>query len=364
MTFFIFVAIIICLTGLQMVVPYLVKKTIVFGVVIPEEHLKDEKLLSYKKRYSSLLFIFTLIALIAYALWFYMKTPAEDLVALAGMIIQFAVIFLSIVLYFNFHVQIKKRKSEKGWGADFKQVKVTDLSVRSEDAVLPWYIFVLPMIVTIGLIAYTGFQYQLLPDQIPTHWGANGKPDAFTDKNPFTAISLLLVTLVMQLMFLGINEGKRNSGIKLSPSSPDASRNRQLTLRKNTSIFMLFTSVAVTILMSFLQLATIHENLVGDTVMMIVPMIFLFVILLGVILLAVKVGKSDTQIEGHSGGQIADYESDVYWKGGLFYYNRNDPSIFVEKRFGIGWTLNFANPIGYVICIGPIVLILLIAVFS
>ena len=27
----------------------------------------------------------------------------------------------------------------------------------------------------------------------------------------------------------------------------------------------------------------------------------------------------------------------------MFYYNPNDAALFVEKRFGIGWTFNFAN---------------------
>jgi uncharacterized membrane protein len=29
----------------------------------------------------------------------------------------------------------------------------------------------------------------------------------------------------------------------------------------------------------------------------------------------------------------------------LIYYNRDDPSLLVEKRVGIGWTFNFAQPI-------------------
>ena len=120
MTFLIFTAMIVCLTGLQMAVPYLVKKTIVFGVHIPEEYLRDAKLLGYKKRYSSIIFAFTLVAIIVYALWFYWKAPVEELLALVGMFIQFALIFISMALYFVFHAHTKKRKLENGWGVDFK----------------------------------------------------------------------------------------------------------------------------------------------------------------------------------------------------------------------------------------------------
>jgi uncharacterized membrane protein len=57
---------------------------------------------------------------------------------------------------------------------NLKQVKVSVLSVRALDEMLPWYVFLLPMIMTVGVIGYTILQYDLLPEQIPTHWGING----------------------------------------------------------------------------------------------------------------------------------------------------------------------------------------------
>ncbi len=39
----------------------------------------------------------------------------------------------------------------------------------------------------------------------------------------------------------------------------------------------------------------------------------------------------------------ADVTPDECWKWGQFYYNPNDPSLMVEKRFGLGYTLNFAH---------------------
>ena len=40
---------------------------------------------------------------------------------------------------------------------------------------------------------------------------------------------------------------------------------------------------------------------------------------------------------------VIDMDDDQYWKFGLFYVNKNDPSILVEKRFGIGWTVNMGH---------------------
>jgi hypothetical protein len=38
------------------------------------------------------------------------------------------------------------------------------------------------------------------------------------------------------------------------------------------------------------------------------------------------------------------------WKG-IFYSNPDDPSLFVPKRYGIGYTLNFANPWSWVVLV-------------
>lgn len=37
------------------------------------------------------------------------------------------------------------------------------------------------------------------------------------------------------------------------------------------------------------------------------------------------------------------------WKFGLFYYNKDDKRIFPPKRFGFGWTVNFANPLSIIV---------------
>jgi hypothetical protein len=37
------------------------------------------------------------------------------------------------------------------------------------------------------------------------------------------------------------------------------------------------------------------------------------------------------------------------WVGGMVYCNRDDPAVWVEKRIGIGWTLNFAQPMAWLI---------------
>ena len=43
--------------------------------------------------------------------------------------------------------------------------------------------------------------------------------------------------------------------------------------------------------------------------------------------------------------------NDAHWVLGLFYVDREDTSIMIEKRFGLGYTLNYGNPIAILIAV-------------
>jgi uncharacterized membrane protein len=362
MTVAIILFIAVILIGIQTAIPFLVKRTVIFGNTIPEKHLKNEQLTSYKKKYALMVSLLSFVALACYFIWVIVNSPSEEQTVLAGTLIQFSIILFSLSLYFFFHGKTLQLKKKNNWVENLKQVKIADLSVRSEDEMLPWHVYLLPIIMTAGVIVYSIVQYDLLPEQIPTHWGVTGEADAFTEKNPVSAILMPLTLLVMQIMFLGIQVGTKKSGIKLSATSTNASRIRQLTLRKYTSWFMFLISFLLTIMFSFFQLKTIHPDLFDGMTMVATPIIFLVVVLAGTIAFAVKVGRSDKLDNNESGDPITtDFDEDSHWVGGLIYFNRSDPSIFVEKRFGIGWTVNFGNPIGYLIVLVPLAVILVLS---
>ena len=56
-------------------------------------------------------------------------------------------------------------------------------------------------------------------------------------------------------------------------------------------------------------------------------------------------------------------DDDRNWILGNFYYNKNDPSIFVEKRIGMGWEINLGNPIGLILTILPLILVGVILIY-
>jgi len=58
-----------------------------------------------------------------------------------------------------------------------------------------------------------------------------------------------------------------------------------------------------------------------------------------------------------------DQNDNSYWKLGFLYYNPGDSKIIVTKRYGIGWTFNFAHPVSYLLIVGIVLLIFSIKYF-
>ena len=69
--------------------------------------------------------------------------------------------------------------------------------------------------------------------------------------------------------------------------------------------------------------------------------------------------KASTLVDRHP--TFAGFrDDDRYWYGGFLYNNPDDPAMFVPKRFGLGWTLNFGHPRAKLFLITMLVLVLVL----
>ncbi|MDQ2905934.1 MAG: DUF5808 domain-containing protein [Ktedonobacteraceae bacterium] len=55
-------------------------------------------------------------------------------------------------------------------------------------------------------------------------------------------------------------------------------------------------------------------------------------------------------------------DDDRYWPGGFLYNNPDDPALFVPKRYGLGWTLNFGHPRSTLFLISILLLLLILLI--
>jgi uncharacterized membrane protein len=76
-----------------------------------------------------------------------------------------------------------------------------------------------------------------------------------------------------------------------------------------------------------------------------------FVLLAPVALLAIFLSSQGEPSES------ARQTPEECWKAGMLYVNPNDPVLFVEKRIGVGYTINFGNPVSWWFCAGLIAVV-------
>lgn len=356
--------ILLFITVLQAFMPKFLKSTEAFGVYVPDSHANDPVVIGLKNKYTTFVLTFGMIIFVGYLWWALTQKSTEETLILVSVSVQFTTLFVSIGYYFMMHIRVKKLKESQKWLSGKSEVRVVDVKFQEKLKLIPRVIFIIPMIVTVGLIIYTFMKYDQMPAMIPTHWGPTGEADAFSEKTYFSVIALPLILLVMQGMFLLMSEGMKFSGARLNPANKKKSLAQQLAFRKYTSLLALFISIGITLMMGYFHLQTIHPEISSSIVMWALPLIFLILTFVVVGIYAIKVGQSGSRLKVEGGSPAAEnkiaVDEDRYWKGGLYYMNKNDPSILVEKRFGVGWTLNFAHPISWIVLLLPLILILVI----
>lgn len=77
--------------------------------------------------------------------------------------------------------------------------------------------------------------------------------------------------------------------------------------------------------------------------LIVVIILFLLLTVGGTLYLILKYGQAREKLLDEEEQYYVDPDEETHWKYGVIYFNKDDPSIFVEKRFGIGETLNFAR---------------------
>jgi uncharacterized membrane protein len=127
-------------------------------------------------------------------------------------------------------------------------------------------------------------------------------------------------------------------------------RARELQFRRTVAAVVLGAEYYVAIQASWLILAPNRRDLIGLGLLL-----FAFVFALAVIVVLARLGQGGSRLVAAeksamaSAVPVGDRTLDQYWKLGVFYFNREDSAIFVEKRFGLGYSLNFARPTAWVI---------------
>ena len=187
------------------------------------------------------------------------------------------------------------------------------------------------------------WRWDAIPDQFPIHWDLHGRPDGWAIKSGRSVFGSVLVGTLICLFFSLLFNGFARGARHIHSSGPDAEKESRF-LR--------------TMMLMVLGLEYCMAAMFGFGVSPILPprLMAIFVMAPGlvgvaIVVVAIRMGQGGWRLRGQTpastpGNQApaGDRTPDECWKWGLFYYNPADPALWVEKRFGIGWTFNFGNP--------------------
>lgn len=232
---------------------------------------------------------------------------------------------------------------------------------------LPAVTFLAGSAIGLGCLAYASYawsQDKSLPEHMP--WGTDAETGAWSIRSLASVYAWPLTTLLVGLLMGGLSflaaSAKRavradDGGVSLAA----AQRFRSATVWFVCGAALLATTLFADVSIESIRFAQgqMQEN---SLVAWIILAGLLVYGLGGTIVIALRVGQGGAQLEkAVAAAPLTDGLADNRkWKLG-FYVNPEDPSLFVEDRFGLGYEPDLGNPWAVMFYAGELVVILALA---
>lgn len=339
-----------------MFTPYCTRKTESFGVSIPEEVFYSPELKKMRKQYVTRTGILSIITIIAFLLFSTLISNDENTFSILFAIIIFVFMLASFFIYLKFHRNMKTLKEKHNWSKKFTQQVFINTSFRDQKLTYSNLWFVFSFIIAFLTIIITFQFYNQIPERIPMQYNFSGEVTNWADKSYSTVLIMPIMQLYLTLVFLFINAIIAKSKQQVSAENPDKSMKQNIVFRKRWSAYIIISGTASTLMFSFIQLSFIFP--INQQLLTIIPLVFSIALVIGAIVLSITTGQGGSRVRAGKSkdGNAIDRDDDRYWKLGVIYFNKNDPALFLEKRFGVGWTANFARPLSWIILLVIILL--------
>jgi uncharacterized membrane protein len=185
------------------------------------------------------------------------------------------------------------------------------------------------------------WRWDAIPQRFPIHWDLFGRANGWAMKSWRSVFGSVLVGTLCCL-FLGLFMNCFARGVRrVHSSGPDGEKESRFL---KTILWMLLG-------LEYCAAAMLGFCPILPPRLMAILLVALSLLGLAGVVAAIRSGQGGWRLRGQSSASTPAHQApagdrtpDECWKGGLFYYNPADPAVFVEKRFGVGWTLNLGNP--------------------
>ncbi|REK74872.1 DUF1648 domain-containing protein [Paenibacillus paeoniae] len=333
------------------VIPFLTRRIESFGVTVPEAAQQDPDIKGLRNQF---LWLNGSVGVLLTASLFFLSSGMSDekkwsIVLLAHV---FGYLIFSFAMYLKNHYAVKRMKSSKGWKTESVQRVVVSTKFRNSKLTLSNFWFAPHVLLILATVLICVLYYDQFPAQIAMQYGIDGEVTRSVEKSYMAVMWPVIVQSFLLIVFLFCNYAISLSKQIVEGSDPEGSLARNIKFRRIWSGYIIFTGFAVMALMALFPIGQLQEWSINAT--MIATFSIVGFITISSIVLSFVTGQGGSRLKhssDHQGQTVATQDMDQYWKMGQIYFNPKDPAIFVEKRFGIGWTLNFGNKLGWLFII-------------
>lgn len=342
--------------------PYVTRETISFGVTISQYNYYTPVLRKLRRTFATASLIGN--GLIIFACLYVLRSANEETTAMiTGVCTMIFIVYWS-ALHIVFHFKMKKIKSTLT-NVESPQRVTIDTTFRQNKLTYSNYWFLIHIAINVAIAIISILNYNELPNVIPMKYDLQGNVTSIVPKTYLSVLAINLVQLGIIALMMLVNWSIKTSKQQLTPSNPAQFAADHIRFRRKWSLFTIITGLLLTILFAFIQINMFVPNQVLLTAISLITSV---AILLGAILLSLTGRQGGGKIRNHQEDGERSKEQPVndddHWKLGFIYFNANDPSFTVEKRYGIGWTINFARPLSWVLLLFIIAIVVISRVLS
>ncbi len=343
---FMFCAIVLLVGLILTVTPWLMPKTECFTVTVPHGARNEEPLRGLLRSYTCWMVAITALCVLAWPATLALgridvtTRSGEFVLTLLLFVTTFAPIIASFALMLSYRARVKAVKQERGWTAEHAAAAFVGTEDFPKPLSLAWNLLYLPLIG--GLAAFTLSHYDQFPSQIPTNVGLAGNVTSSVPKSPLTVLFPTFFVAFMGAIFTLVHWGTIHSKKPVDPAAPVSSALAYATFARVQSILMVVGGLLISGLTAGLILAS-SLGAISMVYAAVITMVGTLVFVALVTIISLVMGQSGARLFPDTTATGMSRDDDEHWLLGTIYCNRNDPSIFVPKRFGIGWTSNIAR---------------------
>lgn len=232
-----------------------------------------------------------------------------------------------------------------------KPVLVREAELAPRAAHLPggWLLQGGPFVILGAAAMYLHAHWDEIPLIFPVHWGIDGQPNGWSTRTPMGVYGPLIMAgaIVAGLSLVTYGVLREARVVRVPGAAPSHGRDfpHQVGYFLSGMEYFLAIVLSFAAMMPLLGPPNIALVLIGSIAL--IAIVFVAAHHLSQVrALEIEPAKFQSQ-----SGVFGDGTLDEHWKWGMFYYNPDDSALLVEKRFGIGYTLNFARGLAWVVLV-------------